>query len=1110
MRPAGSRRLRRTTALFMGTALLAGMIQTATAASPPGRFSATGSQPQQVGGTIVGNFDKAARTADGDVAVIVKLKADSVASYTGGVPGLAATNPKARGRTTIDLKGKDTIKYQAYLKGNQNAFERRLASAVPDAEVTGHYDLVLNAVSAVVPAQDVAAIAALPGVEAIYPDSLLKLDTDTSPGFIGAPTVWTSLGGQESAGEGVIVGVLDSGVWPEHASYSDPDPSGKPYAAPPAPPIGTRACEFTGGANPGPAFACNNKLIGADRFMATYDAVIGLLPGEFTTARDDNGHGTHTSSTAAGNAGVAADIFDIPRGTISGIAPRAHVEMFKVCGAAGCFQSDSAAAVQEAIKDGVNVINFSISGGANPYSDAVELAFLDAYAAGLFVAASAGNAGPGADTTDHRGPWTMTVAASTAPRAFVNTIHVTADGGATFDLAGVSLTTGVGPSTLVVNSNALCNAPAAPGSFTGQIVICRRGNPAGRVADGFNVLQGGAAGMILYNSSAGQTDQETDNHFLPASHIQFSEGTDLLAFLAAHTGVMATISAGMTGTQQGDVMASFSSRGGPGQSLGVSKPDITAPGVQILAGHAPQHVGVAGGPQGELFQAIAGTSMSSPHIAGSAALIKDLHPSWTPGQIKSALMTTAKTAGLVKEDGSTPFDAFDAGSGRVDLNVAGSPGLTFDETAAGYVALQNELFKANYPSVYHPNMPGIVTVPRTAHSVLGSASTWKLTTSSPSDFKITVPKSIDVAAGADKSFDITMDASTVPLGQTRFGMITMKQSKGGTGELHIPVTIVRRQAAVAFTKECTPTDLAAGQTTSCTLTATNASFSDVTYSIADKLPPQLKLDKTSVVGGTVSGKDTVLSSGTIPASQPADVSAAVCTGCSPAGYLPLSLFGIAPIGGMGDETIANFNVPPFSFGGETWTRIGMTSDGYAVVGGGTGPDIQFVNQNLPNAARPNNVLAPFWSDLNPASGGAMRIGILTDGVNDWIVLDWAAVREFTDPSTASFQVWIGINAIEDITYTYGAVGNGDGGFLTVGAENRFGNRGENVYFDGVGTLPVIGTEILVSSTPGSVSSKVVTFDANAGDDPASWTNCATLTSNAFTGTSYACVSGTID
>ena len=394
MRPSLSGHSRRLSSLLMAAALVAGLVQTTTAASPPDRFRLSPVQPTKVGGTIVGDMSKAAHTKDGKVAVIVKLRNDSVASYRGGIAGLAATNPKARGQKTIDLKGKATTKYRSFLKGKQQTFAARLTGKVRGAKVTGRTDLVLNSVSAVVPADDMAAVAALPDVEAVYPDVLLKLETDTTPGFIGAPAAWSALGGQEKAGEGVIIGVLDTGIWPEHPSFSDPDPSGKPYAAPAPPPVGTRACQFSGGSHPGPAFSCNNKLIGAERFMATYDAFNTLDPGEFTSARDDDGHGTHTSSTSGGNAGVSASIFGMPRGTISGIAPRAHIEMFKVCGAAGCYSSDSAAAVQAAIDDGVNVINFSISGGANPYSDAVEQAFLDAYDAGIFVAASAGNSGP--------------------------------------------------------------------------------------------------------------------------------------------------------------------------------------------------------------------------------------------------------------------------------------------------------------------------------------------------------------------------------------------------------------------------------------------------------------------------------------------------------------------------------------------------------------------------------------------------------------------------------------------------------------------------------------------------------------------------------------------
>ncbi len=1105
---AGSRRV---FAFLAGVMLLASTASSAVGQSPDAsRFTATPLKPT---GTIVGDFSKAV-VRGGNVGVIVKLTDASVASYRGGVNNMKATNPAARGAKTLDLKSKDLTTYRNYLKGKQDAFSARLAG-VKGAKVTGNFDLVLNAVSAVVPSSELATIANMPGVATIYPDSLLKLETDVSPQFIGAPTVWSSLGGQQSAGEGVIVGVLDTGIWPEHVSYSDPDPSGKPYAAPPAAPDGARACEFSGGANPGANFPCNNKLIGADRRMATYDAVIGLLPGEFTTARDDNGHGTHTSSTAAGNAGVVATIFGVGRGTISGVAPRAHVEMFKVCGDQGCFGSDSVSAVQAAIGDGVNVINFSISGGANPYSDAVELAFLDAYNAGVFVAASAGNSGPGAETTDHRGPWVATVGASTTNRAFLNSVNVTAAGGTALSLPGVSLTAGVGPAPLVVASgDGLCSTPAAAGTYTGKIVVCKRGLPAGRTEKGFNVLQGGAVGMVLYNNSAAVTDQETDNHWLPASHIQFSQGTALLGFIAANTGVAATLTAGVKGAAQGDVMASFSSRGGPLQPLGVSKPDIAAPGVQILAGHSPMHVDVAGGPNGELFQAIAGTSMASPHIAGSAALIKDLHPTWTPGQIKSALMTTAKTAGLVKEDGTTPFNAFDAGSGRVDLNVAGSPGLTFDATGAQYLSFQSELFKANYPSIYHPNMPGIVTVSRTAHSVLTSSSTWKLTTSSPSDFKITVPKSFTVGPNGNATFNVTMDASAVPIGETRFGTITLNQSKGGNRVLHLPVTIVRRQGAVTFTKACDPTALQVGDTTSCTLTATNPTFSPVTYSITDKLPSKLKLIASSVVNGTVSGKDTVLSSGTIPASQASTV--AIAPGSSPAGgYLPLSAFGIPPIGGVGDDTITNFNVPPFSFAGETWSQVGVSSNGYVVVGGGSGPDNSLNNQDFPNPARPNNTLALFWTDLNPAAAGAVRIGTLTDGSDTWLVVDWEGVREFgTAGNLHSFQTWIGVNGDanpgEDVSYAYGPNnGNGDGGFTSVGAENKFGNSGDNTYFNGVGTLPANGTQLVVTTTPGTVSSITVEFDARAGDGTGSWTNCASLTSSGFTGTSIACASGTI-
>ena len=1059
----------------------------------------------------------------GTVSVVVKLKGEPLATYSGGVPGFAPTNPKVTGAPQLDLRSKNSQAYLQHLAQLQNAFESKAFKAVPQAKSTHRFDVLLNAVSMLVPAEQVKTLATLPEVEAIYPDELLQVDTDNSPQFIGAPTVWNQLGGQESAGEGVIVGVLDTGIWPEHPSFSDPDPSGKPYAAPPPPPSGTpRACQFSGGANPGAPFTCNNKLIGAYRFMNTYEASISRLPSEYTSARDDDGHGTHTSSTAAGNAGVAASIFGIPRGTVSGIAPRARVIMYKVCGASGCFSSDSAAAVQQAILDGVNVINFSISGGANPYSDAVEQAFLNAYNAGVFVAASAGNSGPGLDTTDHRGPWVTTVAASTQNRAFENTATVTADGGASLTLHGASLTRGIGPAPVFVPTGAgadvRCDNPFAAGSVAGKIVVCQRGN-TGRAQKGYNVLQGGAVGMILYNQAANVTDLETDNHFLPAIHIQFTDGQTLLSFISSHTNVQATLTQGVKVPAQGDVMASFSSRGGPNQTLGVSKPDITAPGVQILAGASPQHLtpadgGFALGPEGELFQAIAGTSMSSPHIAGSGALIKALHPNWTPGQIKSALMTTAWTQ-VVKEDGVTPANAFDDGSGRVDLNKAGNPGLTFDETAAGYVAHQNDLWNANYPSVYVPVMPGVITLQRTAHSTLPYDNPWELQVKGATDFTVAVANNLTVPANGNATFNITIDARNVPIGQVRMATLYLvDRATQGAHTLHIPITFVRKQAPVTLTKSCSPSTIAKGAVTNCVVTFQNTTFNNATVSVIDSMPQLLDLVPASVVGGVVSSdKKTVSFNGTLAAAQPPNVT--VAAGSAPFGYLPLSG---TPISSVGDETISNFTVPAFTYGGQTYTRVGMVSDGYLVVGGGTGADVQFVNQNLPDPTRPNNVLAPFWTDLNPAFGGAMRAAVLSSGSNSWIVFDWQGVVNFSNRQPNTFQVWLpfatntgtvnGVSANQTF-FAYGTITTGEGGALTIGAENIFGNRGQNYYFNGTGSLPAPNSGVYVNSAAGAPGeTHTIRFSAT-GNSYGKWVNYAQLTSNLFQGTSIASFAGEV-
>lgn len=988
-------------------------------------------------------------------------------------------------------------------------------AAITGGEVIHRYDKVFNGASLVLAGDAVADLAAIDGVTGVYLDTLQQIDTEASPQFIGAPTAWNALGGQGSAGEGVVVGILDTGIWPEHPSLSDPDPFGKPYD-PPA--IAPAECDFGNTAyNPNDApFTCNNKLIGAYSFIDTYKAVNGLLPTEFDSTRDDNGHGTHTATTAAGNGGVAASIFGVPYGTVSGVAPRAQVISYRVCASAGCYASDSVAAVNQAIIDGVDVINFSISGGNNPYSDAVELAFANAYDNGVFIAASAGNSGPTPDTVAHRGPWTTTVAASTSNRHFTNSLTLTADNGDTLQLNGVTVTDGISTPTPVVKASPInCNSAAAPGTYAGKIVICQRGTIA-RVMKGYNVLQGGASGMILYNPAL--QGLSTDNHYLPSVHIEFPDGDTLLTFMDTHTGVMATFTAGTATTVPGDVMASFSSRGGPGQSLGVSKPDITAPGVQILAGHTAMPATSEGGPAGELFQAIQGTSMSSPHIAGAAAIIAAQNPDWTPGQIKSAMMTTANS-NVVKQDGVTKATPFDTGSGRVDLTRAGWAPLTFDETTANYLAHESDLWNANYPSLYIPNLVGSLTVERTVQDQTGKATNWHLRVIGDKGLKVTVPSKIRVPANGELTFQITVSAPTVPLGEVRHAQLQMK---AGNKILVFPITIVRGQAAVVLEKECAPSVIRVKQQTECTITMTNTSFDEATFDLRDILPKQLSLVKNSIVGGTQLGnKNGVQATGVLAAAEPPDVNVAITPLASPAGYLPLSIFGISPVAGFGDETIVNYNTPSFLYAGEVYSRIGIVSNGYVVIGGGTGADVNYVNSDLPNGNLPNNVLAPFWSDLNATyapSGGGIRIGTLSDGTDTWIVVDWDRVPNYSSSAQRnSFQVWIRVLRspanVEDITYTYGTVTGGDGGYLTVGAENKFGNRGGTVYFDGTGTAPTpsnsTGYEVLVSSTPGGTPGVHTLSFTATGKSKGTWKNCANLTSNIFEGTSIICATGEV-
>jgi subtilisin family serine protease len=1060
-----------------------------------------------------------ARTDSKVIPVIVKFDLDSVAAYQGGVPGFAATSPAKTGKSLKQNKRAVTA-YRQYLAGATSKLTKSITSKVAGAKIGTVFTEAYGGVAVSLPANKAKNLLSIPGVVAVQNDSLEQPLTDATPAFLGADQVWPSIGGSIHAGEGVKVGIIDTGIWPEHPSFADLGLSS---------PGGSYGCQFGDGsdvAHLGDPFHCNNKLIGAYAKTDTYMANVGAGADQFCnnathqcSARDSEGHGTHTASTAAGDPVDDVMLLGVNRGHISGMAPGAHVIMYRVCLELGCFSSDSVSAVNQAITDGVDVINFSISGGRNPYSDAVELAFLDAYAAGISVNASAGNSGPGAGTADHGGPWVTTVGASTSNRHFLSTLHLTADGGASLDIQGVTITAGVGATDVVLASaapysDAICNHVATAGTFTGKIVVCARGTNA-RVDKGYNVLQGGAAGMILYNQNAATTDVETDNHWLPAIHVQY-ESNAIATFVSDHTNVLATWASGVASPVPGDVMASFSSRG-PGSIF--LKPDVTAPGVQILAGHTPEHPGITNGPLGEYYQAIAGTSMSSPHAAGVAALVKAAHPSWTPGQIKSSLMTSSLQS-VLKENGTTAADPFDRGAGSIRANRAVKPTVTFDVDPADYYASAADSLNRvnlNLPSINVPTMAGTLTTWRTVTNVSGTAQLLKATTTAPGGASITVsPANIAVPAGGTATFSVTINGTALANGQY-FGQVKLTPAKaGGYLPAVVPVAFFKQPAQVTLSHSCADAEIDRNTSTSCEVTVTNLSTSAANVDLSVQGPTNGKLAVQNVSAPGVPSGNGFTWSGTLAGAQAPTIDSITPTIGPAEGYLPLSAFGIAPIS-AGDDTITNFNVPTYYYGGEAYTRIGVVSNGYVVVGGGTNSDIVYFPQTFPNPAVPNNVVALLWSDLNPAGGGGaggIRIATLTDGFTTWLVVDYAGIKNFGNATTHSMELWIRLEggaagsgaASEEWTMTYGAANTAspdpDSGGNS-GAENRVGNSGVNL------SAPANNTEWAINTSPPAPGgSQTITYDA-FGRNKGTFTILASMTSDITSGATTKPVSITV-
>jgi subtilisin family serine protease len=1029
------------------------------------------------------------------VKVMVKLDYDSVASYRGGVAGLAATSPLTPGRS-LRSNAAAVARYSDYIVRRERDAVAAIRSAIPGADVYGRYRLAYGGIAVRVRSDRIGRLLRIPGIVAVQRDHLEQPQTSVTPQFLGAPDVWKSLGGQNVAGENVIVGVLDTGVWPENPGFRDP-------GIDPAP--GDFQCEFGDGSRLfGPTFECNDKLIGAHAMVRTYMRFVGALPGEFCdnrtlecSARDADGHGTHTSTTAAGSPVESAPILGIDRGPISGVAPGAHVIAYRVCLDQGCFNSDSIRAVQRGIRDGIDVINYSIGGG-DAYTDPVEVAFLDAYAAGISVNVSAGNSGPGAQTAEHGGPWVTTVGASTSPRWFMTTLYVSNRDGDTFHVRGATLTHGI-RSTRVVMAEDLpgyddptCVKRIPDAVAEGLIVACER--TVNRILKSHVVQRAGGVGMILYN--VGNEDLFTDSHYVPTVHIEGPRDTNrFLAFMEAAGRAEAHWRTGQPTAVRPDVMTTFSSRGPLGDFI---KPDVTAPGLQIVAGDTPEGVTPLSGPDGENFQAIAGTSMSSPHSAGVSALVKAAHPDWTPGQIKSALMTSA-VQDVLKEDGRTPADPFDMGAGSIRANRAVDTALTFDVSAEAYAASGADPLSRihlNLPSINAPVMPGSVATTRTATNVSGETLSFEVSTSATGGEIRVQPSAFSLGAGESQELRITIDGGSRLARSQYFGRIAIHPD-GDHPDAVLPVAFAQGQGDVRLHHRCNRRNVQLGGGARCTATVNNLSGAAARATLDVEGPDPRNLEITDVSDpGTQTGNGFT-ASGRLSGAVPPPIQA-ITPGGTGLGYVSLGDLGAEPIPDMSDESIANFEVTPYLYGHQRYDEIGVTSNGYAVVGGGGATDVDFVPQDLPNPAPPNNVLAPFWTDLDPGSGGSMYLAELTDDASgtSWIVAEWADVPTFGTDDLQTFQIWIQTSGgVEANSFAYGRLtGAGDPSVgLTVGAENYDGTSGVSL-----GAVPQEGDEYTIETgqpIPGgalTVTYRVIGHRAGEYDLVAEMTSDLTL------------------
>ena len=817
-----SRGARKAAALVVGLPLLLSSVGALPATAAPSQNAAPAVQQK--------NVDPNDYSAGRYIVVLTEKPA---ATYEGGTPGLQATKPRS-GRK-LDASRAEVRRYQAHLEAKQTALAEK-----EKVQIRRTYTAALNGFSATLTAEQALNLAKNPQVLAVAPDTQQKPDYSTTD-FLklsGANGTWnTQFGGKAAAGKGVVVGVIDSGYTPGSQFFAGSAVAqlkGNPKVGVPYRTTGGRIAmlkadgsTFEGECQKGEGFngtACNSKVLSARYFSDAFEDSVAKgdrAPEEVISPVDVGSHGTHTASTAAGNADVETFVDGRSFGLTGGIAPAAKLSIYKICwedkdpNTGGCYTSAAVDAINQAVLDGVDVLNYSISGTTSTTTDPVSMAFLSAASAGIFVATSAGNSGPQASTVNHGEPWVTTVAASTFSQELQGTVEFS-DGskfrGASImnrEVAGAGVVLAANVASGQAADPSLC-APGSldPAKISGKVVVCDRG-VYDRVAKSAEVARGGGVGMILVNLATSSLD--ADKHSVPTVHVNPPATETIKAKVAANPALtVSLVNKDTTGLplEAQPQIAGFSSRGPLlATDSDLLKPDVAAPGVAVLAGVSPIGSG------GDQFGFMSGTSMASPHVAGFGALILGKNPTWSPATVKSAMMTTAGDVKLA--DGSKNTDVLATGAGQVDPARVLDPGLVYDAGSDDYLRFiqgtgmdlgiaglgSTRPRDMNVPSFSLGNLAGRIEVTRTVTAL--TAGTYRATASVPG-VKVTVTPSILTfgAAGEKRTFKVAFENQSAQLGEFTAGSLTWQgANKTVTSPIAVRPQSVVAPKNIAFTSE---------------------------------------------------------------------------------------------------------------------------------------------------------------------------------------------------------------------------------------------------------------------------------------------------------------------